>query len=133
MLKTYSCVMCVSFHSDFHSGCTFYLIFSLLRFSMTAYTLSFQKDFIFSVQLLSDRFLINVDHLFSILLFTLFCCQTLLCLYASCRINFLMLINLPSDFSKQHRIVCWVVLPADSSIRSIGKMGFRSNIREYGA
>lgn len=95
--------------------------------------MSFQKDFIFSVRLLSDRFLINVDHLFSMLLLTLFCCQTLLCLYASCRINFLMLINLPFDFSKQHRIVCWVVLPADSSIRSIGNMGFRSNIRKYGA
>ena len=66
--------------------------------------MSFQKDFIFSVRLLSDRFLINVDHLFSMLLLTLFCCQPLLCLYASCRINFLMLINLPSDFSKQHRV-----------------------------
>ena len=95
--------------------------------------MSFQKDFIFSVRLLSDRFLINVDHLFSMLLLTLFCCQTLLCLYASCRINFLMLINLPSDFSKQHRVCLLGGLASRFKYKSIGNMGFRSNIRKYGA
>lgn len=53
-------------------------------YPMTTYTLSSQKDFVFSVSPLSNRFLIIVDQLFSILLLIPFCCHTLLCLYASC-------------------------------------------------
>lgn len=73
------------------TGCTLWVMFPLLRLSMTTYTLSSQKDFVFSVSPLSNRFLIIVDQLFSILLLIPFCCHTLLCLYASCWINLLVL------------------------------------------
>ena len=63
MIRGYCFGMCVSFHS--FSGCTLFVIFLLLRFSITTCTLSSQKDLIFAIPSFSDRFLINTRPSFS--------------------------------------------------------------------
>ena len=83
-------------------GCTLYVIFSQLRFSITICTLSSQKGLIFPVPPPSDRFLINIlYHLFPILLLMRLYCHVSLCLYGSWKMNLLILSCMlgSSDFS----------------------------------